>query len=283
MLHSIKLIPYTLALLIFSILALTSCDSTSDDGSQSNLTLQFQTNSSSSSLNKVSNTASGQFDDTLRIDGNNGTLKIDDIRFIVEEFELERSDGECEDLEGDEQEGCEEFEADPFFVDLPLDGELLNLDTSPIQAGLYEKLEFEVENLDFDEEDTDEDESKQELRDQVRSAFPDWPESASMVITGTFADNEGNETPFKTFAEAEVEIELEFSPPLEVGEDTINRLLRINIDPARWFTNSDGSVTDLSQHDFDSTGSLFELEVEIENGFLSVEVDDEDDTDNDDD
>lgn len=277
MLQKIKIIPYTIALLMFSMMALTSCDFTSDDGAQTNLTLQFQT-TSSTTASKVSNSESGQLNDTLRVAGSNGTLVIDDIRFIVEDFELERSDGECDNLEGTEEEGCEEFEADPFFVDLPLEGELLNLDTSPIEAGLYEELEFEIEDIDLDEEEEEDKESKQELRDQVRSEFPDWPESVSMVITGTFIDNEGTENPFKTFAEAEVEIEMEFSPPLEVGEDTINRLLRINIDPALWFTNSDGTVIDLSQHDFDSTGSILEFEVEIENGFFSIEVDDDDDS-----
>jgi len=281
MLQNLKMNPCLIILLMFSLAALTSCDSTSDDGTQTNLTLQFQTSNSSTS-NKVSNAESGQLNDTLRVDGSNGTLVIDDIRFIVEDFELERAEGECDNLEGAEEEGCEEFEADPFFVDLPLEGELLNLDTSPIEAGLYEELEFEVEDIDFDEEeDSNDEESKQELRNQVRSEFPDWPESVSMVITGIFTDNQGNESPFKTFAEAEVEIEMEFNPPLEVGEDTINRLLRINIDPALWFTKSDGSVIDLSQHDFESTGSILELEVEIENGFLSIEVDDENDDDDD--
>jgi hypothetical protein len=268
-------------LLLFSILAWTGCETTSENGGQGELTLQFQTITSSTSA-KVSVGESAQLNDTLRVSGSNGTLVIDDIRFIVEDFELERSEGECEDLEGAAEENCEEFESEPFFVDLPLEGEVLELGTSSIEPGLYSELEFEVDDLELDEEESEERQAKEELITIVKTEFPDWPESSSMVITGTFIDSEGTESAFKAFAEAELEIELEFNPPLEVSENTVNKLLKVNINPAQWFLQTDGSVVDLSQYDFDSTGNILELEVEVENGFTSIEIEEEDEDEDED-
>lgn len=285
MLQNKNTLQYFVVFMVGLGLTLPGCDLASDSGSQikRDLTLQFQTPASSSTKAKSSAHTLQQTGDTLTIEGSNGTLVIDDIRFIVEDFELERTDGECEALEGADEEACEEFESEPFFVDLPLKADTLNLDTSPIQAGLYEELEFEIDDLELDEEDPEEQQGKQQLIDQVRTEFPDWPDPASMVITGSFISSEGDTTAFKTFAEAEVEIELEFNPPLEVGENTVNSLLRVNINPVRWFLSSDGTVINLSQYDFDSTGQTLEFEVEIGSGFESVEVDedkeDEDESD----
>lgn len=266
---------------------LSGCNTTTDSGNSTpeDVTVQFITPTTSNSKAISSTGKLKQVNDTLTIEGSNGLLVIHDLRFIVEDFKLEREEGECDDLEGEDNENCEEFEYDSFFVDLPLQGDTLNLDTSSILPGLYKKLEFEVDDLDLDDEGEEEKEEKQELVDQVLGEFPDWPEEVSMVILGTFISSEGDTTDFKTYAKAELEIEMEFNPPLEVGENTINKLLRINIDPQAWFLNNDGTVRDLSEYDYDTTGEILEFEVEIEDGFTSVEVDegDEDDDENGDD
>lgn len=282
MLQKTKLLNTFVVLTLVTGLSLTGCDLVSNGGSptSSDVTLQFATSSPSSAKAKTSSSSQlQQASDTLGIEGSNGKLVIHDLRFIVEDFELERADGECEDTEGGEEEDCEEFESEPFFVDLPLQGDTLNLDTVSIQPGLYEELEFEVDDLDLDEEDEEEQEGKQQLINQVRGEFPDWPDEVSMVIIGDFISSQGDTTAFKTFAEAEIEIEMEFSPPLEVGENTVNQLLRVNINPAAWFLRNDGTVRDLSQYDYESTGQILEFGVEIENGFEEVEVDDDDDDD----
>lgn len=269
---SIAIVAVTLALG----LSLTGCDSTSNNGdtSSNDVTLQFATSDVSSSNFKA--TSSNQYkedDDKLSMKGSNGELVINDLRFIVEEFELERADGECEDAQDGNEDKCEEFEAEAFFVDLPLSGDTLDLDTSSIEAGQYEELDFEVDNL-LDDDDGNSD--KQSLANEVRGEFPDWPEEGSMVITGDFITSQGDTTSFKTFAEAEIEMEMEFEPPFEVGEKNVNKLLRVNIDPQSWFMKNDGTVRDLSQYDYEETGETLEFEVEIENGFEGVEVDDSD-------
>ncbi|WP_176466247.1 hypothetical protein [Aliifodinibius salipaludis] len=179
--------------------------------------------------------------DSLLIEGTNGTLQIDDIRFIVAEFELDPSEAD------DNSTELEEFESEPFFVDLPFVDEALSLANNQIQAGLYDELEFEVENLDFEDEEEGEDEEHQTLADSIRSEFADWPNEASMVIVGTFTPTDGDPQSFTVFAEAEIEIEREFNPPLEVTENNIQQVVSVRINPTTWFKQSDGSVIDLTQ------------------------------------
>lgn len=251
-----------------------SCDtiSTDADGEQGNVSLQIKTVTNSPS--KAFTATAATEHDSLIIEGSNGTLRIDDIRFIVEEFELDPEEAEEDTAE------LEEFEADPFFVDLPLNEETLSLANSQIRAGLYEELEFEVENLDFD--DGDDDEEHQALADTIRSHFPDWPDEASMVISGTFTPADGEAQAFKVFAEAEIEIELEFEPPLEVTADNMGQVVSVRINPVRWFERSDGTVFDLSEYDWDQQQELLEFSAEFEDGVEEIEIEDDDDDEDDD-
>jgi len=208
--------------------------------------------------------------DGLDIDGSNGTLSITDIRLIVSEIELDGDDSA-------------DFEAGPSFLDLPLDtNEVAPLADNQIPPGRYDEFEFEVEDVDADEDDDDE-QSLQNLRESIVEDFPYWPDDASMVVVGTFTQNDGTSTDFTTYFEAEIEVERELSPPLEVTGDGLSRSLTVRLDPTRWFHNSDGTVRDLSQFDYASTDELVEFEAEFEDGVTEIEVDDDDDGDDDDD
>lgn len=258
---------YVLAV-VFMAGSIVGCDSSSTDlgtdESAASTAVQFKTVTGESG--KMATSAD---EDTLKIEGSNGTLRIDDIRFIVAEFELEREDDD--DNSGDEQ--WEEFEFDPFFVDLPLgNDEVISMGESDIPAGLYKELEFEIEDLDL--EGDDDEEEYQELAEEIRAEFNDWPDEASMVITGTFAPADGDERTFKVYAEAEIEIEREFEPALEITAGDIEKILTVRINPPRWFERSDGTVLDLSQYDWDETESLLEFEAEFEDGVEEIEFDD---------
>lgn len=59
-------------------------------------------------------------------------------------------------------------------------------------------------------------------------------------------------------------------------------MLRVHIDPASWFLLNDGTVINLSEYDYESTGQTLEFKTKIENGFKSVESDDNEDENDDD-
>lgn len=80
---------------------------------------------------------------TLDVPGSIGVLTIDAIHLIVDEFKLERVEDACEDLNGDD-DACENFEAPPFFVAVPLDGDDIGIVSQAIPADTYEELKFET-------------------------------------------------------------------------------------------------------------------------------------------
>ena len=191
---------------------------------------------------------------------------------IVAEFELEReNDDDC--FESLESDACEKFEAPPQFMALPLDGGPQPSVSQDVPPGVYDELEFEVEDLEIDDDDDNHhSEEIQALFATIQAQFPDWPEQASMLVTGSFTPTGGSAVPFSVFFEAEIEIEIEFEPPLDLtaGETAT---VTVVVDPALWFTRPDGTVMDLSQFQ----GQLVEFEAELEDGFTELEFDDEDD------
>ena len=132
-----------------------------------------------------------------------------------------------------------------------------------IAEGTYTFLEFEVEDLELDEQDVEEGETQAELEailTEIRGMYPDFPAGASMVVSGEFVPTTGEPQAFTTYFAAEIEIEMALDPVLEVPTD---EALTINVDPSVWFTGFDFLAAE---------GQLVEFEVEMENGFVEVEV-----------
>ena len=265
---------FMLAFWVALALVVTGCDTFSDsDAQNAQLTVKFEVVTPSATAGKGS--FSNALDDGLLIEGTNGTLTITDIRLIVAEFELEREDEACQDAaHGDE---CEEFSAPPFFVDLPLQSGAVTVATGDIPPGRYTELEFEVEDLELDEGDAEEERQRRNLLSTIRSTFPDWPRKASVVLVGSFTPLGGSPQPFRAFAEAEIEVELELIPLLVITVEDDDRVLTVQVNPEVWFKSGNGSVLDLSAYDFETTGRLLEFELEIEDGFTELEIDDDDD------
>lgn len=212
-------------------------------------------------LNRVAGDVLAQ-GDQLAVTGANGTLTIDDIRIIVAEFEVDGDDdvNRCEDNGGGDD--CEDFDAGPLFVDLPLSGGQVTVSTGEIPPGTYREVEFEVEDLDDDEENPAEAARIQALLAQVRAQFPDWPRDASMLVVGTFTPTGGQPRAFRVFIEAEIEVEVGLDPPLVIDANSTSRDVSILLDVPSLF-RSGGNVLDLSQQN----GRMIELEQEIESGF----------------
>lgn len=213
----------------------------------------------------ASSTAPSQEGDaTLTITGNNGTLEITSIEAIVEgvEFECETSTTLA----------CVEYETAPSFVTLPLDTSTIQVATGDVPVGTYTELDFEIDDLDPDFDDTlTERAAKQAVLDEIRTVYPNFPSDASMILTGTFTPTGAIAgTPFETYLEGEIEIEMPLVPALEVVEDADPLALPVIVDPTIWLKRGD-DVLELSD------GYYREFEVEIENGFTTVEYDEIDD------
>jgi hypothetical protein len=161
-----------------------------------------------------------------------------------------------------------EFQAGPFFLDLPLDGGQLTVATGTVPPGTYDRVRFKVKNLDFrdDDDHEDDDAAGQQavatLFNQIRAQFPDWPARASMRVVGTFTPTGGAAKPFTAYLKAEVKVELPLSPPLAVSEGSGTNTVAISLDPAAFF-KSGTAVADLSQFN----GTVGEFEFEADHGF----------------
>jgi hypothetical protein len=198
--------------------------------------------------------------DTLVLAGTNGTLRIDDLRFLVSGLRLERAEGSC--TAGDD--GCKRFGGGPFLVDLPLGGNAVALATGLVARGTYTVLGVEVEDLIGD--DAAERDAIQRVVVQLRQAYPDAPREASMVVRGSFTPVGSSTTqPFTVYFDAEASVEMELVPSLPVPGATT---LTVLVDPALWFRSGD-EVLDLAARN----GQTLEL-TEIEQGFTGVGIED---------
>jgi len=205
----------------------------------------------------------------LTVTGTNGTLSITGIQVVVARFQLRgANDAPCDSQgTGVSDDECE-FQAGPFFVDVPLDGSQLNVTTGAIPAGTYTSVRFRVKNLDIDDDDdsADDDDATpaqvSALFNQIRAQVPDWPQKASMLVTGTFTPTGGAPRTFRAFARAEVKLSLPIAPPLVVAEGSSSSAVAVVLDPAAFFKTGT-TVVDLSQFN----GRLAEFKVEAERGF----------------
>lgn len=281
--------PRTIAACAAALLTLSACDNPAGrDGSR--VELRFGLAGARTASEARLQTGGS---DQLVITGTNGTLTIADLRMIVAEFELEGDDevNTCgiranvvpgpsfdDDDDGDDddddsgdddvnEDDCEDFDAGPLFVDFPLGSASASIATGNVPAGTYTEVEFEVEDLDDDEENAAERARIDQLRAQILAQFPDWPRDASLLVVGTFTPTGGQPVPFRAFVEAEIEIEIELSPPLTVAQGE-SRGVDVLLDPAALFRNGAG-VVDLSR----ASGEL-ELELKIKNGFRGRSDDD---------
>lgn len=263
-----RFLAFPVLALVASAFLLWACDSAGPSTEGSEVQVGFGTSySASSGTASTSSGAAKSSHDPLVISGSNGTLRVTDIRLIASEVELE---GEADSAD---------FEADPTFLDLPLD----TTDVAPVAADqvpqdTYNEFKFEVEDVDVDENEDDE-QQLQDLRETIRENFPNWPEGASMVVEGSFTPDGGSSQSFTAYFEAEIEVEREMNVPLEVTGDGFSRSLTVKLDPTQWFSNADGTVHDLSKLDYSSTEELIEFEAEFEDGVTEIEVDSAEDDD----
>jgi hypothetical protein len=220
---------------------LAACDSASAPSNRSPASLSFATRSVPTNVvADVTWLGSRQAFDLREADGDN-TLVITSVELVFDEIELELAGvaGACTDDSSDDGSGessgssdsddCMELESGPQLVDLPLGdagAPTVAAITVPIPAGTYSELELKLRPLNP---------SSGEDRAFI-AAHPDLA-GASVRVRGTW-----DGAAFEYTTSLDEEIELDFSPPLEVAESGVN--ITVNLDVLSWFRNADGSLID---------------------------------------
>lgn len=225
----------------------------------------------------------------LVITGTNGTLTITDIKLIVDRVELRRAtvatcadSARSHDDDAHDDDDCPAFRTGLFVADVPVGTGAVTVAAAEIPAGTYTALKFKVKDLEVDDDDDDDvgmATRLQAILTQLRAAHPDWPGQASLMVIGTFTPTGGTPQTFRTYFEAEIEIESPLTPPVVI--DSTNTGIRVDLRPDLWFRNADGTVWNLSVLDFASTGRVIEFEREFEHGVESDHEHDDDEHDDD--
>lgn len=256
------------SMLLVSLLAMAACSDSSgpEDELQVEIAVAVRTSAETSGT-AVPINGNG----ALVLTGTNGILTIQAVELLVAEFELKRLDHDdvaCK-LDPGPRSACRRFESAPFLMDLPLNGSPVVVATEGVPFGTYTELEFEVEDLEDDDDDASPHDRQVilDLRTQLRALYTGISDETSMIVSGTFTPNGGSSRSFTVFVDAEIEIEMQLNPPLVIGNGS-DRTMTLVIDPARWFRRG-GQVLDLSAFN----GRVLEIEVEIEDGFVSIEWD----------
>lgn len=269
----------TAAAVAAAALSVAGCDDVTSGADAAAVTIGFSTTSAeSSSLQSALSGGAAATAEDIVLTGDNGILVIRRVAFIVDEFKLERAEAACEEIQGDDDaDGCEEFETGVAFVELPLNGATVPVVTQAVPAGTYVEMKLETDDADLDEAGDDEESAEiAALIAAIEAAgFTDWPENASLVIVGSFTPTDGETRDFVAFFEAEIKVELAFDPALVI--DGESGTVDIEIDPAAWFVNADGTVIDLSAFDYATTPQVVEFEAKMEHGFSKIELEGFDD------
>lgn len=231
-----KLHGITLICTLIIAAAFTACDTTEPNIDQTGQGfIQMKTGSGGSSARiQSSNTQQG----TISINDGTNEIEIQEVKFFLEEFELDGTNGtadfELEDL-------------NDFIVNLPLDGTPLTITQAEIPVGLYDEFEMEIEKPDSDIEVTDLD-------------FRDETGSYSVVVKGLY---NGEEFTFRSSEDFEIDVDL--NPPLEITETSQSTLV-IEIFVPVWFMGADGMIMNPKE-----LGNAEKINENIENSFEAFE------------
>jgi hypothetical protein len=211
----------------------------------------------------------------IQIGSGANSLTINQAQMVLAEIELSPS-GSCattdddtmaasDGMEGgggdmEEADDCDELQAGPMLVDLPVDGTTKVILDAAVPAGTYRSLHAKVDAVGQDD------------HEQGASAFlMAHPElkGISVKVTGVFTDANNQAHSFTFTLEADAEIEAAFNPPVTVGPSTSN--LTVAVDVASWFKDSTGAAIDPTNP---ANASL--IEHNIRQSFRSFEDDNHD-------
>jgi hypothetical protein len=165
----------------------------------------------------------------LVVESGDDRLVITRVQLVVRELELEGpDDDDCDDDDDDDRPAgadCDdEIEIGPFLVELPLTDDAQPRLTLPVPAGMYEEFELVLHTPDDDDDD-----------DRAFLAANPGFRRVSALVEGTF-----NGQPFTYVSRAKIKHELEFEPPIVIGEGGESVTVDVNV--GAWFARRGGGL-----------------------------------------
>ena len=215
------------ALLVMSLVAfIASCNESTTPTIFRNVQVSFATQPATAPAASVSGTASPSalLDDTL-VTGTD-TLIITSAQIVLREIELKRIDtADCDSQLDDD--GCEEFEAGPVLVSLPLTAGAETEFELDIPPATYSEIEFDIHKV--------EDEPSDIVFLQQHPEF----DKLSIRVMGSYNGND-----FLFESDLGVEQELDLVPVLVVEEGSGSTNITVFVDIDAWFRDQSGDLID---------------------------------------
>jgi hypothetical protein len=206
--------------------------------------------------------APGLYPVVTQSDGSN-TLEFTRVALVMREIELELASGDGCDDTGEIDDDCEEFEAGPLLLELPLDGSVSHVVSIEIPPGTYDEIEFDIHKAELPEDQA------------FLAQFPEF-EGVSIRVEGTW-----NGEAFVFLQDLDEEQEIELNTPLVIGEGSDANNLTLEMDIGTWFLGDGGLLVDpRTANDGGENEGL--VENNIKQSIEAFEDDDEDGEDDDD-
>lgn len=195
--------------------AMAACDSSSPGGG-GQVSFNVATQSSA-----AASAGPATAPDTL-VDAGGNVLVLTRVEIVLRDIEFERlNHDQCDSVSTGNDDDCEEFEAGPVLVDLPLQAGVSHEFSVAVDTGTFDELELRIHKP---EDDGD-------ARDLAFiAAHPDL-EDVSIRVTGTF-----NGTAFVFVTDLNADEEFELNPPIVISAQA-DVAVTLMVDVSSWFLN----------------------------------------------
>jgi hypothetical protein len=176
---------------------------------------------------------------------------------VLAKIELSPS-GSC--ATAGEKDDCDELQAGPALVDLPVDGTTKVVLDAAVPPGSYTALRAKLDAVTPDEDEPG--------ASAFLVAHPDL-KGISVKVTGVFTDAKSQTHDFTFTSEADAEIEAAFQPAVSVAAGTSN--ITVSVDVASWFKDETGAVIDPTD-----PANAHAIDHSVQRSFRTFEDDDRD-------
>jgi len=218
-------------LLAAGALFLAGCSDTGTDPKakpMTNVQVSFATQAAGTPAVRMQGAPAALLDDTLT--AGSDTIIVTSAELVLRKIELRRAGVvSCDSTAG--SDSCEEFDAGPVLIGLPLTGSLSTPFAVDVPADTYSDVEFEIHKVsNSDPEDA-----------AFLAAHPTFA-GTSIRVTGTF-----NGQMFLYESDLNVTQELVLVPPLVVDATTTATNITVFVDLDGWFRDAAGGLVDPAQ------------------------------------